>query len=350
MHSLYGGGSYGGGGGGAEIAVDVARATGGRFPVKLIETREDMMRADEFRPMYLHKLTAGLDKEGNLIAWHHRIVGQSIFAGQPGYVTNGVDFTSVAGASNIPYDIPNILVDLHSTTPGIPVSPWRSVGDSHNAFVVETFLDDIAHAAGRDPLEFRRALLAKDPRQKQILEFAIDAHFRDSTFAKFPRDRQVLELAAAKANWGAPLEVGKGRGIAVHYSFRTSIAHVAEVSVGPNGRVKVDRVVCAIDCGVPVNPDIIRAQVEGGVAFGLSSILHERITVKAGAVEQSNFHDYRLLRIDEMPSVEVHIVQAAEPPTGIGEPVVPTVGPAVSNAIFAATGKRLRTLPLDQAQ
>lgn len=168
--------------------------------MKLIETREDMMRADEFRPMYLHKLTAGLDQEGNLIAWHRRIVGQSIFAGQDGYVTKGVDFTSVAGASNIPYDIPNILVELHSTTPGIPVSPWRSVGDSHNAFVVETFLDDIAHAAGRDPLEFRRALMAKDPRQKPILEFAIDAHFRDSTFAKFPRDRQVLELAAAKAN------------------------------------------------------------------------------------------------------------------------------------------------------
>jgi isoquinoline 1-oxidoreductase beta subunit len=349
IHSLYGGGSYGGGGGGAGIAGEVARATGGRFPVKLVETREDMMRADEFRPMYLHRLTAGLDKEGNLIAWHHRIVGQSIFAGQPGYVTNGVDFISVAGASNIPYDIPNILVDLHSTTSGIPVSPWRSVGDSHNAFAVETFLDDIAQAAGRDPLEFRRALLAKDPRQKQILEFAIDDHFRDSTFAKFPRDRQVLELAAAKANWGAPLGAGKGRGIAVHYSFKTSVAHVAEVSVGPSGRVKVDRVFCAIDCGVPVNPDIIRAQVEGGVAFGLSSILHERITVKAGAVEQSNFHDYRLLRIDEMPSVEVHIVQSAEPPTGIGEPVVPSVGPAVSNAIFAATGKRLRTLPLDQA-
>jgi isoquinoline 1-oxidoreductase beta subunit len=314
--------------------------------VKLLDTREDMMRTDRYRPMYIHKLTAGLDEHGNLIAWHHRIVGQSIFAGQPGYVTNGVDITSVGGASNIPYNIPNILVDLHSTASGIPIATWRSVGDSHTAFAVETFLDDIAHAAGRDPLQIRRDLLARDPREKPILEFAANPRFRDSTFAKFPRDRQVLELAAAKADWVTPLPAGKGRGIAVHYSFRTSLAHVAEVTVGPNGGVKVDRVVCAIDCGLAINPDIIRAQVEGGVAFGLSSILHERITVKAGAVEQSNFHDYPVLRISEMPRVEVHIAPSGEPPTGIGEPVVPSVGPAVSNAIFAATGKRVRTLPL----
>jgi isoquinoline 1-oxidoreductase beta subunit len=349
VHSVYGGGSFGGGGGGADLAVEIAHATGGRFPVKLIQTREDMMRADEFRPMYLHKLTAGLDKQGNLIAWHHRIVGQSIFAGQPGWVTNGVDLISVAGAINIPYDIPNILVDLHTTVSGIPISPWRSVGDSHTAFAIETFLDDVARAAGVDAYEFRHRLLARDPREKKMLEFVVDQRFRDSLFAKFPRDRQVLELAAAKANWGAPLEAGKGRGIAVHYSFRTSVAHVAEVTAGPAGEIKVDRVICAIDCGLPINPDIIRAQAEGGVAFGLSSILHERITVKAGAVEQLNLNDYRLLRIDEMPRVEVHIVQSAEPPTGIGEPVVPTVGPAVANAIFAATGKRLRTLPLTQA-
>lgn len=350
VHSVYGGGSFGGGGGGADTAVEVAHAIGGRFPVKLLGTREDMMRADRYRPMYLHKLTAGLDEQGNLIAWHHRIVGQSIFAGQPGYVTNGVDIVSVGGASNIPYDIPNILVDLHTTASGIPVSTWRSAGDSHTAFAVETFLDDVAHAAGVDPYEFRRSLLAKDPREKKILEFAADRRFQDSLFAKFPRDRQALELAAAKANWGAPLEASKGRGIAAHYSFRTSVAHVAEVTVGSGGEIKVDRVVCAIDCGLPINPDIIRAQVEGGVAFGLSSILHERITVKAGAVEQSNFNDYRLLRINEMPRVEVHIVPSAEPPTGIGEPVVPTVGPAVSNAIFAATGKRLRTLPFTKVE
>jgi isoquinoline 1-oxidoreductase beta subunit len=346
VNTVYGGGSFGGGGGGGDTAVEIAHAIGNRFPVKLIETREDMMRADQYRPMYVHRLTAGLDAQGHLLAWHHRIVGQSIFAGQPGYVTNGVDIVSVGGASNIPYDIPNILVDLHTTRCGIPISTWRSAGDSHTAFAVQTFLDDIAHVAGLDAFEFRRELLAKDPREKQILEFAADHRFQDSMFAKFPRDRQVLELAAAKADWGRPLPAGKGRGIAVHYSFRTSVAHVAEVTVGSDGAFKVDRVVCAVDCGLPINPNIIRAQVEGGVAFGLSSILHEQVTFNAGTVVQSNFNDYRLLRIDEMPRVEVHIVPSKEPPTGIGEPVVPTVGPAVANAIFAATGKRRRTLPL----
>jgi len=349
VHTVFGGGSFGGGGGGADTAVEIAHALRGRFPVKLIETREDMFRSDQFRPMYLHKLTAGLDVHGNLTAWHHRIVGQSIFAGEPGWVTNGVDLVSVAGASNIPYDIPNILVDLHSPANGIPITTWRSAGDSHTAFAVETFLDDVAHAANRDPLEFRRTLLARDPRKKQILDLAADLRFRETLFAKFPRDRQVLELAAAKAEWGTAISSGRGRGIAVHYSFRTSVAHVAEVTVGANGHFKVDRVVCAIDCGIAINPDIIRAQVEGGVAFGLSSILHEGITVTGGGVDQSNFHEYRLLRIDEMPKVEVHIVPSAEPPTGIGEPVVPSVGPAVSNAIFAATGKRIRTLPIDKA-
>jgi isoquinoline 1-oxidoreductase beta subunit len=345
VNTMYGGGSFGGGGGGSDTAVEIAHAIGGRFPVKLIETREDMMRGDEYRPMYVHRLAAGLDSRWNLIAWHHRIVGQSIFAGQPGYVTNGVDIVSVGGASNIPYDIPNILVDLHTTTCGIPVATWRSAGDSHTAFAVETFLDDVAHAAGVDPFEFRRRLLGKDPREKKILEFAADRRFQDSLFAKFPRDLRVLELAAGRADWGRPLQPGKGRGIAVHYSFRTSVAHVAEVSVETDGSVRVERVVCAIDCGLPINPDVIRAQVEGGVAFGLSSILHEQITVNTGAAEQSNFNDYRLLRIDEMPTVEVHIVPSQESPTGIGEPVVPTVGPAVANAIFAATGKRFRNPP-----
>jgi isoquinoline 1-oxidoreductase beta subunit len=349
VHTVYGGGSFGGGGGGADTAVEIAKAIGGRFPVKLVQTREDMMRSDRFRPMYVHKLTAGLDSQGNLTAWHHRIVGQSIFAGQPGYVTNGVDIVSVGGASNIPYDIPNILVDLHSPTNGIPTATWRSAGDSHTAFAIQTFLDDVAEAAGLDPLDLRRRLMAKDPHERKILEYAVDNRFKDSTFAKFPRDRQVLELAASKANWGAPLPAGKGRGIAVHYSFRTSVAHVAEVSATPDGEIKVDRVVCAIDCGLPINPDIIRAQAEGGVAFGLSSTLHEKITLKSGTVEQSNFNNYQLLRINEMPRVEVYIVPSTEPPTGIGEPVVPTVGPAVANAVRAATGKRLRTLPFIQA-
>lgn len=203
VHTVYGGGHFGGGGVPADTAVEVAHATGRRFPVKLIETREDTMRADRYRPMYLHRLTAGLDDQGNLIAWHHRIVGQSIFTGRgPGYVTNGVDITSVGGASNIPYDIPNILVDLHSPTSGIPVAAWRSVGDSHTAFAVETFLDDVAHAAGVDAYEFRCRLLAKDPREKKILEFAVDPRFQDSLFARFPRDRHVLRARRIQSELG----------------------------------------------------------------------------------------------------------------------------------------------------
>jgi isoquinoline 1-oxidoreductase subunit beta len=238
-------------------------------------------------------------------------------------------------------------VDLHSPTLGVQVAvdKWRSVGNSHTAFAVETFLDDLAHAAGRDPYQFRRALLAKDPRDKPM-ELIAPEWMRPSLFAKFPRDRRVLELAAEKAGWGTPLPPRKGRGLAVHYSFRTSMAQVAEVTVANDGKVKVDRVVCAIDCGIGINPDGIRAQVEGGVGFGLSAILYGAIKLKKGAVEQSNFHDCRVLRMNEMPKVEVHIVASAEPPTGVGEPVVPPIGPAVSNAIFAATGKRVRTLPL----
>jgi isoquinoline 1-oxidoreductase beta subunit len=345
IHTLYGGGSFGRRGSGASEVVEVAKAIGGRFPVKLFWTREDDMRGDAYRPMYLHKLDAGLDEQGNLIAWQHRIVGQSVLGSDPNFIINGIDVTSVAGASTIPYDIPNILVDLHSPVLGVPIDKWRSVGNSHNAFAVETFLDDVASAAGRDPYQFRRALLMKDPRDKPMQLVAPD-RMKPSLFAKFPRDRRVLELAAEKSGWGTPLPHGRGRGLAVHYSFRTSVAQVAEITVGSDGGVKVDRVVCAVDCGVAINPDVIRAQMEGGVAFGLSAILYGAITLKNGKVEQSNFDDYRMLRIDEMPKVEVHIVPSTEAPTGVGEAVVPPIGPALSNAIFAATGKRVRTLPL----
>jgi isoquinoline 1-oxidoreductase beta subunit len=345
VHTVYAGGSFGRRGSGASEVVEVAKAIGGRYPVKLFWTREDETRGDAYRPMYLHKLDAGLDEQGNLIAWQHRVVGQSVLGNDPDFVVNGIDVTSVAGGSNIPYDIPNILVDLHSPVLGVPVEKWRSVGNSHNAFVVETFLDDVAHAANRDPYQFRRALLMKDPRDKPMQIVAPD-FMKPGLFAKFPRDRRVLELAAEKSNWGTPLPPGKGRGLAVHYSFRSSVAQVAEVTVGSDGGVKVDRVVCAVDCGVAINPDVIRAQMEGGVAFGLSAILYGAITLKNGKVEQSNFDEYRVLRIDEMPAIEVHIVPSTEAPTGVGESVVPPIGPAVSNAIFAATGKRVRTLPL----
>lgn len=346
IHSLYGGGSFGRRDEDAVQVVEVAKAIGGRAPVKMIWTREEDIQVDAYRPMYLHKLAAGLDEQGNLIAWRHRIVGQSVLHSDPFFVVNGVDITSVAGASNIPYDIPNILVDLHTPDLGVPVDQWRSVGNSHTAFAVETFLDDVARAIGQDPYQFRCSLLQKDPRTKQILELSAPAGMKPGLFAKFPRDLQVLQLAAEKAGWGTPMPPGKGRGLAVHYSFRSSLAYVAEVTVGSDGGVKVDRVVCAVDCGVPINPDVIRAQVEGGVSFGLGAILYSAITLKEGKVEQSNFNDYRVLRMNEMPKVEVYIVNSTEPPSGIGEPTVPPIGPAVSNAIFAATGKRVRTPPL----
>ncbi len=307
-------------------AVSIAKAINGRAPVKMIWTREDDMRAGFYRPLYLHTLRAGLDAQGKVIAWQHRIVGQSILAGtpfEPMLVKDGVDATSVEGASTLPYGIPNMLVDLHTTKVGVPVLWWRSVGSTHTAFSTETFIDELAAAAGRDPLEFRRAMLAGKPRHLGVLNFA-----------------------AQKAGWGKPLAQGRGRGIAVHESFNSFVAQVVDVTTKKDGSFKVDRVVCAVDCGVAVNPDVIKAQMEGGIGFALSAALYGAITLNQGRVEQSNFHDYQPLRINEMPKIDVHIVQSSEPPTGVGEPGVPPVAPAVANAIFAATGKRLRNLPL----
>ena len=311
-------------------AASIAKAIDGRSPVKLVWTREDDMRAGHYRPIYVHALKAGLDSAGNLVAWHQRIVGQSILVGTPFegmLVKDGIDGTSVEGATTLPYQIPNLGVELHSPKLGVPVLWWRSVGSTHTAFATEVFLDEVAAAAGKDPYELRRQLLAKHPRHKR-----------------------VLELAAQKSGWGKPLAKGaagerRGRGIAVHESFNTFVAQVAEVTVQADGSYKVDRVVCAVDCGVAVNPDVIRAQMEGGIGYGLSAALHGAITLKDGVVEQSNFHNYPILRINEMPAVEVHIVPSSEKPSGVGEPATPVIAPAVANALFAATGKRLRNLP-----
>jgi isoquinoline 1-oxidoreductase beta subunit len=310
-------------------AAHIVKAINGSAPVKLQWTREDDTRAGYFRPLYFHTLRAGLDSQGKVVGWQHRIVGQSILAGtpfEPMMVKDGIDATSVEGASNLPYEIPAMLVDLHTTKGAVPVQWWRSVGSTHTAFSTETFIDELAAAAGKDPVAFRRAMLAKHPRH-----------------------RGVLDLAAAKAGWGKPLPKGRARGVAVHESFNTFVAQVAEVTLLDKGAFRVDRVVCAVDCGVAVNPDVIRAQMEGGIGYGLSAALHGAITLKDGRVEQSNFHDYRPLRINEMPRVEVYIVPSNEKPTGVGEPGVPPIAPAVANALAAATGQRLRNLPLKLA-
>jgi isoquinoline 1-oxidoreductase beta subunit len=304
-------------------AVQVAKAIG--KPVKVIRTREDDTRAGYYRPFWYDRIAAGLDAKGGLDCWRHTIVGQSIMAGTAfaGMIKEGIDGTSVEGAADTPYAIPNILVDLHSPTQPVPVLWWRSVGHSHTAFVVESFLDEVAHAAGRDPVELRRTLLAKHPRHLG-----------------------VLELAVQKAGWGKPLTDGRGMGVAVHSSFGSYVAQVAEVSVNKAGGVRVHRVVCAVDCGRIVNPDTIAAQMESGIVFGLTAALHGAITFKDGRVEQGNFEDYPLLRLDETPEIEVHIVPSSENPGGIGEPGVPPIAPAVANALFAVSGARVRSLPL----
>jgi len=306
-------------------AVHVAKAAG--RPVKTVWTREDDTRGGYYRPAYLHRLRVGVGADGMPVAWSHTIVGQSILAGTPFesmMVKDGVDATSVEGVADSPYvrDIADHLVDLHSPQTGIPVLWWRSVGHTHTAFAMESMIDELASAAGRDPLEYRRALLAQHPRHLG-----------------------VLNLAAERAGWGTKLPAGRARGIAVHESFGSWVAQVAEVSV-EDGALRVHRVVCAIDCGIAVNPDGVAAQMESGVAFALGAVLHSRIDLREGRPQQSNFHDYRVLRLDEMPKVEVYIVPSTERPGGVGEPGVPPVGPAVANAVFALTGKRLRDLPL----
>ncbi|MBI5056108.1 MAG: xanthine dehydrogenase family protein molybdopterin-binding subunit [Nitrospirae bacterium] len=305
-------------------AAEVAKAV--KKSVKVMWTREDDIRGGYYRPMWYDRISAGLDENGKATAWKHTIAGQSIITGtafEKMLVKEGIDETSVEGAKDIPYDIPNILVDLHSPAYPITVQWWRSVGHSHTGFVVETFIDELAFAAGKDPYEFRRSLISKDPRRKAL-----------------------LELVAEKAGWGSPLPAGQGRGIAVHKSFGSYVAQVAEVSVGKDGEVKVHKVVCAVDCGKIVNPDTIEAQMESGIVFGLSAALFSEITFKKGRVIQGNFNNYKLMRMRNMPVVEVHIMPSQEKSGGVGEPGVPPIAAAVSNALFTITGKRIHRLPI----
>ena len=307
-------------------AASIAKAIDGKAPVKLVWTREDDMRAGYYRPFYYHQLKASLDKDGMPAAWQHRIVGQSLLAGtafESAMVKDGIDITSVEGASNLPYAIPNISVELNSPVLPVPVQWWRAVGSTHTAFAVETFIDQLARTAGQDPVAYRRKLLKEHPRHLG-----------------------VLDLAAEKAGWGKSLGSNRAQGIAVHESFNSYVALVAEVTLRDGGRFSVDRVVIAVDCGIAVNPDIVRAQMEGGMGFGLAAALSSEITLENGAVMQSNFHDYEVLTIDQMPEVDVHIVKSAEAPTGVGEPATPVIAPAVANALYALTGKLFEHLPL----
>jgi isoquinoline 1-oxidoreductase beta subunit len=306
-------------------AVKVSKAAG--VPVKVVWTREDDMRGGYYRPRTYNVIRAGLDAVGLPVAWQHRIVGQSIIRGtpfEPVLMKAELDMTQVEGSADMQYDVPNFLVEYKIAPEGVPVLWWRSVGHSFTAFVKECFVDECAAAAKQDPVAYRRQLLLSHPRV-----------------------RGVMDLAAEKAGWGRQLPPGSGMGVAVHESFGTLVAQVAEVSVAKSGEVTVNRVVCAIDCGPVVNPDTVRAQMESGIVFGLSAALYGEITFKDGRVQQSNFNDYPILRMDAMPRIEVFIVESSGPMGGVGEPGTPPIAPAVANAIFAATGKRVRKLPID---
>jgi isoquinoline 1-oxidoreductase subunit beta len=311
---------------GVTRAVEIAQHVDG--PVKVVWTREEDIQHDMYRPCFFDRFSAGLDERGMPIAWNHRFAGSSIIARwAPPLFNNGLDPDTTDGAIDLVYALPNMHVEyVRVEPPGIPTAFWRSVGPSHNVFVTESFIDELAAAAKQDPVAYRLALLDKAPRAKA-----------------------VLELAAEKAGWGQPLPERVGRGVSVQFVFATYMAQVAEVEVSKDGAVRVRRVVCAVDCGTVVNPDTVRAQIESAIMFGVTAALYGKITLKDGRVEQTNFDSYQILRMNEAPAVEVHIVQSSEPPGGMGEAGTSAIAPAVTNAIFAATDKRLRKLPIDTA-
>src|SRR6266403_1618180 len=312
---------------GVTRAVEIAQHVDG--PVKVVWTREEDIQHDMYRPYWFDRLSAGLDAKGMPVAWNHRFAGSSVIARwAPPLFNNGLDPDTTEAAIDLVYALPNLHVEyVRVEPPGIPTAFGRSVGPSHNGFVVESFMDELAAAAKQDPVAYRRALLDKSPRAKA-----------------------VLALAAEKAGWGKPLPRGVGRGVSVQHAFATYMAQVAEVEVAKDGAVRVRRVVCAVDCGTVVNPNTVQAQIQSGIIFGLTAALRGQITLKGGRVEQSNFHDYQVLRMSEAPEVEVHIVQSPESRGGMGEAGTSCVVPAVTNAVFAATGKRIRRLPVaDQA-
>jgi isoquinoline 1-oxidoreductase subunit beta len=328
---------YLGGGFGRRLEIDyvtqsVSFARQVQGPVKFIWTREEDIQHGIPRTVYLNRLEAVLEAHGMPLAWTHKITGAAVMARYlPSTFKNGIDPDAVNGAINLLYAIPNVRVDYVRFETPMPIGKWRGVGPTHNVFVVESFMDELADAADKDPYEYRRTLLANQPRAKA-----------------------VLELAAQQAGWHQPLEAGRagarvGRGISVQFAFASYLSHVAEVEVDENGEVRIRRVICAVDCGHVVNPDTVRAQIESGVIFGCSAVLWGKITFKNGRIEQGNFNDYRVMRINEAPLIEVHIVNSAEAPGGIGEAATSALFPAVGNAVAAATGKRIRKLPIEPA-
>jgi len=306
-----------------EEALTISMSTG--RPVKLVWKREEDIQNDFYRPANCSAVQGALDGEGRVTAWSHKIVCPSIFSRVfPRMMKKGIDPAAVEGLENMEYEVPNVAVEYVRTDTPVPVGFWRSVGSSHNAFTVESFVDELANAAGKDPIEFRLTLLKKHPRA-----------------------RRVLQTAAEKAGWGKPLSKGQARGIAYHFSFGSYVAQVAEVSVNQqDGTIKVHKVTCAVDCGSVVNPAIIQNQMMGGLTMGLSAALKEKVEFAKGGVKSENFSDYELLRMSEAPEVDVHIVKSGEKSGGIGEPGVPPIAPAVANAVFAAIGARVRRLPM----
>jgi isoquinoline 1-oxidoreductase beta subunit len=311
---------------GVARAVQIAQQVDG--PVKVVWTREEDIQHDMYRPYFLDRMSAGLDEKGMPVAWHNRFAGSSILARfLPPAFNGGLDPDTTDGAIDLVYALPNFHVEyVRVEPPGIPTAFWRSVGPSHNVFVTESFMDELAVAAKQDAVAYRRALLGKSPRAKA-----------------------VLELAAEKAGWGEALPKRAGRGVSLQFVFGTYMAQVAEVEVARDGTVRVRRVVCAVDCGTVINPDTVTAQVQGAIIFGITAALYGEITLKKGRVEQSNFDSYQVLRMNEAPAIDVHIVRSTEPPGGLGEPGTSAIVPAIANAIFAATGKRLRKMPIDTA-
>lgn len=329
VETLYAGGGFGRRGNFvpdiAQECATIVKATDGQYPVKLQYTREDDMTAGFYRPLFVHRMKAALDSEGNITAWENRLVGQSFVAGTMfGFlVQNGLDPLAVEGAAELPYAVPNVSVDSHMAQSGVPTLAWRSVGHTHTAFSKETFLDELLHGAGRDPIQARLELMHDE------------------------RSKAVLRLAAEKAQWGKTAAKGRGLGLAFVESFGARVAEIVEISLNSAGRIKVEKVVCAVDCGTPINPHVIQAQIESAIMFGLSAALYGEIKIENGEVQTHNFDTYPVVRMNQAPEIEVHIMPSTESPSGIGEPGVPPIAPAVANAYFQLTGKRIRRLPFE---